>query len=300
MIPSYGPTPYLRSLVDSLKAQTVPPTEIVIAHSGTCDPTEWLHDPGGSVVVIHSDDRWLPGAARNAGAQAAQGYWLAFIDSDVIAEPDWLEGFVEATRNATEPAVFVGSLDHGDGDAFWGRCLWFIEFGSVHPYRGVHVMASAPGANLMVSKDVFNRGGRFPTDMIVAEDALFFVRLREMGNRLVFTPGARGSHQCISDFGHFMRRLFQLGHGAVHIRLAQNLPGSLAAKVPLLALGLWLVRYAQIFKRVVENRGPILKLFAHTPGIFLGLLSWNGGFLKGAIIRKQADTKKAPVQMNRR
>lgn len=287
VIPSYGPTPYLRSLVDSLNTQTVRPLEIIIAHSGSCDPTEWLHDSEGGVTVIHSRDRWLPGAARNAGAIAAKGEWLAFIDSDVIAEKAWLEGFSVATCNYTQPVVFVGSLNHGPEDGYWGRCLWFIEFGSVHPYRVSHLMASAPGANLMLPRDAFEQVEGFPVDMFVAEDALFFIRLQEMGYNLVFTPEARASHQCISDYSHFMPRLFKLGEGAAHIRLARNLPGSLAAKVPPLALGLWLARYMQICKRVVESRGPIIKLLVHTPGILLGLLSWSGGFFKRSITGHQ-------------
>lgn len=292
VIPAYGQTPHLRPLIESLRAQTVQPHELIIAHSGEADPTAWLHDPDKGIIVIHADERWLPGAARNAGAAAAQGDWLAFVDSDVIAEPTWLEGFLAAKRRSDHPTVFVGALNHAAGDGYWGRCMWFIESGSVHPYRASHDMASAPGANLMMAKDIFLRAGGFPTNLLIAEDAQLSTRARDLGCRLLFVPEARAAHHYAFDFRHVMQRLFRLGEGAAHIRLLETLPGSLAARVPPLALGLWLARLALITKRVIENRGPLAKLLVHSPGILLGLVSWSWGFFLGAVSHR-ADGSKA-------
>jgi glycosyltransferase involved in cell wall biosynthesis len=292
IIPSFGPTPYLRELVNSIKNQTVQACEIIVAHSGTCDPTQWLHNPDDGVKVIHSELRWLPGAARNAGAQLATGEWLAFVDSDILPESTWLDGFIRASHRIPQPAVFVGSLSYGKEDGYWGRCLWYVESGSVHPYRKQHLMASAPGANFMIKRVAFEKIEGFPADMLVAEDAQFFVGLRKMDHKIVFTPEAQGAHQYNSKLKSYFSRLFELGEGAAHIRLIFDLPGSVAARYPLLALGLWMIRYLQICKRVIENHGPVGKLIKHSPGILLGLISWSAGFLKQSVRHSREESRK--------
>ena len=84
IIPAYNDAPFLKELVESIKKQIHNSLEIIIAHSSTHDPSQLLDNKSSHIHVIHSDDRWLPGAARNAGAKKATGDWLIFIDSDVI------------------------------------------------------------------------------------------------------------------------------------------------------------------------------------------------------------------------
>jgi glycosyltransferase involved in cell wall biosynthesis len=81
----------LRSL-DHLKPPPVP-YEIVVADNGSTDDTprilaDWrVAGPGRSVVRVNQ-----PGKSRAVNAAIAQsrGELLAFLDDDVVAEPDWL------------------------------------------------------------------------------------------------------------------------------------------------------------------------------------------------------------------
>lgn len=45
----------------------------------------------GRILVIHDDRGRGPAATRNEGWRAARADWVAFLDDDVLPEPDWLE-----------------------------------------------------------------------------------------------------------------------------------------------------------------------------------------------------------------
>ena len=83
VIPAYGPCPHLPEVVDAILSQSVQPTEIVVAHSGPCDPTSVLTARSDLIRVFHSDRRLLGGGARNLGARHARGRRFAFLDADV-------------------------------------------------------------------------------------------------------------------------------------------------------------------------------------------------------------------------
>lgn len=84
IIPAYNAEATLARALDSVLAQTWPAYEIIVVDDGSSDAT-------AAVVATYDDKvRYLyqhnagVSAARNAGAQAATGDWLAFLDAD-----DW-------------------------------------------------------------------------------------------------------------------------------------------------------------------------------------------------------------------
>ena len=51
-----------------------------------------------------------PGSARNRGAEAARGQWVAFTDTDCVADPGWLAGLFAAVRANPEAAGAGGPV----------------------------------------------------------------------------------------------------------------------------------------------------------------------------------------------
>lgn len=83
----------LRLTLASLGAQTVQP-EIVVVNDGSTDDTrDVLREAGRALdlVTIHHDTPCGRSAASNAGARAARGEVLIFLDGDTLAGPNLVE-----------------------------------------------------------------------------------------------------------------------------------------------------------------------------------------------------------------
>ena len=91
-------------------AQTVPPTEVVVADDGSAQPPRV---PAGVRVVRQEDLGFRAAAARNLGAAATTSPVLAFLDADTTPEPGYLAALLG--RVAACPDVLaVGRRRHAD------------------------------------------------------------------------------------------------------------------------------------------------------------------------------------------
>ena len=91
IIPTYNRASTLRRTVDSALAQTYQPLEVIVVDDGSTDATvEVLRSYGDRIHAI-SQPNGGPSAARNTGAKAANGEWLAFLDSDDVWKPEKIE-----------------------------------------------------------------------------------------------------------------------------------------------------------------------------------------------------------------
>lgn len=85
VIPVYNVEPYLRDAINSALSQTYKNKEIILVDDGSTDSSSKICDDYaaefGCIKVIHQKNRGLS-AARNSGIKAAQGEYIAFLDSD--------------------------------------------------------------------------------------------------------------------------------------------------------------------------------------------------------------------------
>jgi glycosyltransferase involved in cell wall biosynthesis len=81
-MPAYNARAYIAEAIDSVLAQTFEDYEIVVVDDGSTDDTAGVLRPYASRIhYIRQQNQGLA-AARNAGARAARGQYLAFLDSD--------------------------------------------------------------------------------------------------------------------------------------------------------------------------------------------------------------------------
>lgn len=107
----------LPEALSSLQAQTLPPDrwERIVIDDGSTDETqEILSRQSDWLRVIRQPNQGLP-ASCNAGLQSARGKYLARIDSDDLATPDWLERMATVLETAPEASCAVPDRYEWDG-----------------------------------------------------------------------------------------------------------------------------------------------------------------------------------------
>lgn len=94
VIPVYNTSPYLRRCVTSVMSQTHSQLQIILVNDGSTDDSadicRTLANEDNRIEVETIPHRGVA-AARNAGLRLAKGDFLAFVDSDDMVEPIFVE-----------------------------------------------------------------------------------------------------------------------------------------------------------------------------------------------------------------
>ncbi len=92
VIPAYNAAPYVARAIESVLAQTVRPTEVIVVDDASSDATAQVVERYGPPVrLLRRAANGGPAAARNTGIAAAQGEWIALLDADDAWLPRKLE-----------------------------------------------------------------------------------------------------------------------------------------------------------------------------------------------------------------
>lgn len=189
IIPSYNEAGRIGLCLESLQAnrQGALEFDLVVVDNGSTDGTVAIARRHGAEVIENREGRRRSiSALRNVGASSTRGDILAFLDSDMVVPPDWLErackyfseGFegVLAFPISAPPTVgWVGRIwgDHADS----GRSgLAYVDFLSGH--------------NLLINRAVFEKIGGFDEHLRTAEDRDLVLRVLAAQSKAALAPSA--------------------------------------------------------------------------------------------------------------
>ena len=172
VVPAYNEEAELSSTLAAIRAAASgvsQPFEIIVVDDASTDATpEIAEQAGARVVSIH---RRQIAAARNAGARAAQGEYLFFVDADTRINRDHVTEAIAALE-----AGYSGGSARGVMDGFipfWSRILLRV-FCTV--YFGLNLGA---GAFLFTTRRNFEATGGFDEQYFAGEEVYFSLALRE-------------------------------------------------------------------------------------------------------------------------
>src|SRR6266550_4678110 len=190
IIPAYNCEATIRSTLDSVLEQTLPPDEILVLNDGSTDQTAAIlrtYEP--RVTVIHQPNGGVA-SAINALCERATGDLIANLGSDDLWHPKYLEvqrRLFEAHPNAV--AFFTAHANFsGDGHYRWesdpAAAPFSVEV--IPPLDFLIRYNKAPGIFMCMSyccipKHVLNGLGSEPFKMKMAEDSYFFNLLAPRG-----------------------------------------------------------------------------------------------------------------------
>lgn len=103
VIPAYNAGRFIQKAIESIGAQTLPVTELIVVLDDCSDNTEMIAASlGARIVKIKARNI---SAARNAGVRAATQNWIAFLDADDFWATDKIERQLKATKRFPNAAV---------------------------------------------------------------------------------------------------------------------------------------------------------------------------------------------------
>lgn len=215
VIPCLNSAKTLRATLESILASDLLPDEreIIVVDNGSKDDT--LEIARQYPVIVTECPRRGAGAARNYGAQLAKGEFLAFLDSDVVVEPDWARHLLALFTSGFTSGV-LGRVIPSGPDTFlngYRRAL------NKRRYNGTNISLLHPDgiepvintAACMYRRSIFLALGGFDERMPRLEDSEFSCRLFYLGGTISATEKARAHVAYAEGILSYIHRSFKLG-----------------------------------------------------------------------------------------
>ena len=183
IVPVFNGERYLKEALDSIRAQTYRPLEIIVADDGSTDGTAAVVAGYGGQIRYLAQSNAGTAAARNLGLGAARGEFVAFLDADDLWHPEKL---------ARQMARFQARPDL-DLCVTYVRNFWTPELiEEARRYKHHPRLAQAlPGyitSALLAPGALFDSVGKFNTALQHADDAEWFLRAAENGAVMELLP----------------------------------------------------------------------------------------------------------------
>ncbi|MBB5157060.1 glycosyltransferase [Saccharopolyspora phatthalungensis] len=219
IIPARNAARMLPGQLEALSRQKYQgPWEVIVVDNGSTDGTaELARRWTGKVPRLEVISVARPGVnyARNAGAAASHGDFLAFCDADDVAAPNWLDAMVAAARTAD----VVGG--HLELDALNTPRVRFTH-SMLPPDRLPVIMDFLPyavGANMGVRADVLTALGGFDPRYAHGggDDVEFSLRAQLSSYSIAFAPDAVVHYRLRARSWSMAKQQFK--HGRADIQL---------------------------------------------------------------------------------
>lgn len=177
IIPSYNRREYLMACLDSVAAQRRAPDEVIVVDDGSTDGTQEAVAARGDATLTTQANAG-PGAARNRGAAAATGDYLAFLDSDDLWFPWSLEVMAGLLEKHDHPALLFARFEDFTGAAPEGMAEEAASAMAFSDYLASADHGFFAGAGMMViAREAFAAVGGFAEERMNSEDHDLALRL---------------------------------------------------------------------------------------------------------------------------
>jgi hypothetical protein len=199
----------------------VAPAEVIVVDNASGDGTVAAARAVAGVTVIERPDNGGFAAGCAAGAAAATGGWLLFLNPDTVITPDALAALLDCAAQHPAAGIVGGRFVHADGSSdprsCWGRpspwsALCFaLGLNSLLPgsrvfdpeaprpwpagRAGDRAVPVVSGAFMLVRRELWDDLGGFdPVFFLYGEDADFCLRAAAAGCRPMVTGRAVCQH----------------------------------------------------------------------------------------------------------
>jgi GT2 family glycosyltransferase/glycosyltransferase involved in cell wall biosynthesis len=207
VIPVYNKFPYTLACLQSLAQHGARiGFEVIVVDDGSSDDTRAsLARIGGIVAIFNERNLGFIGAC-NAGAAAARGDYLVFLNNDTQVTAGWLDALIDTFAQHRDVGLVGAKLVYPDGRlqeaggiVFSDASGWnYGRFGDPRDpaYNYVREADYCSGAAIAIPRALFEQRGGFDTRYAPAyyEDTDLAFQVREAGLRVLYQPASTVIH----------------------------------------------------------------------------------------------------------
>ena len=222
---------------------------ILVVDDGSRDPAAVASVAAAAgAACLHRPVNGGPAAARNTGLAAVDTPLVAFLDSDCVPAPGWLDGllphFADPVVAAVAPRIVPYEPEVATESARdWLAQGWLAQYEGVSSTLDMGAVPSivrpgakvsyVPGAALVLRTGAARAADGFAEHLPVGEDVDFVWRLAARGWQVRYEPAATVAHQHRVRLSSWFARRMDYGTSAAPLELRH--PGTL----PALAMSGW-------------------------------------------------------------
>ena len=228
MVVNWNRCNLLQKCLASLARQTVPAFEVILVDNGSSDGSvemaeaQYSQNPSFVLLVIRNTENHGFCRANNQGIAQARGEFVALLNNDAEAAPEWLASLLSAFDGRPElgmaaskilvhekPEIIdkVGHQIYLDGQN-WGRGHGEEDIGQ---YEEVEETLWPDGCAAMYRRAMLGQTGGFDEDLFAyGDDAELGLRARIAGWGCLYIPTAVVRHHRGSTLGQLSTRRVEL------------------------------------------------------------------------------------------
>jgi glycosyltransferase involved in cell wall biosynthesis len=244
--------------------------EVLVVDNGSQDGTAELARRWAGRLerlrVVDASARAGVNHARNAGARAASGDFLAFCDADDEVAPEWLGALVEAAHDADLVGGFVGFELLNPGAT---RNWRMSEMSRQALPVALDFLPYAMSGNCGIWRSVLTKVGGWNESYRGCTDVELSWRVQLAGYRLSFAPDAVLQCRFRSSLRGLARQFFRIG--SAEVQLYHDFRGDgLERDRAAFRSWLWLIAHLPLTVKSPVWRGRVVRLTARRLGRLYG------------------------------
>ncbi len=209
IIPAYNKFAYTYTCLKSILERSGDiDYEVIVVDNASTDETVMLHELVKNLVIIRNKENQGFVAACNAGAAAARGRYLLFLNNDTKVKEGWLGAMVEAAKRERTVGLVGAKLIYPDGRLQEGGGIVWNDLANMawnygrnqdpdnFEYNYLKEADYCSGACILITKELFDKVGGLDTRYAPAyyEDTDLAFTVREHGYKVVYQPRAEVVH----------------------------------------------------------------------------------------------------------